>query len=70
MKQIVNQSLNVDMLKVTPHTALQTVLMADAKRTELLKEESDLLAAQNKGKGVHSTPEGASCQRKQLGRLQ
>ena len=26
--------------------------MADAKRTELLKEESDLLAVQNKGRDV------------------
>ena len=26
--------------------------MADVKRTELLKEESDLLAAQNKGRDV------------------
>ena len=36
----------------TDDSALQTVLMADAKRTELLKEESDLLAAQNKGRDV------------------
>merc|ERR1711936_835452 len=36
----------------TDDSALQTVLMADVKRTELLKEESDLLAAQNKGKDV------------------
>merc|ERR1712018_1014598 len=36
----------------TDDSALQTVLMADVKRTELLKEESDLLASQNKGKDV------------------
>merc|ERR1712223_1095024 len=36
----------------TDDSALQTVLMADVKRTELLKEESDLLAAQNKGRDV------------------
>merc|ERR1719414_1550877 len=33
-------------------SALETVLMADVKRTELLKEEADLLKAQNKGKDV------------------
>merc|ERR1719232_1367453 len=33
-------------------SALQTVLMADVKRTELLKEEEALLKAQNKGKDV------------------
>ena len=36
----------------TDDSALQTVLMADVKRTELLKEEEDLLKAQNKGKDV------------------
>merc|ERR1712018_242014 len=36
----------------TDDTALQTVLLADVKRTELLKEEADLLKAQNKGKDV------------------
>merc|ERR1712223_1496690 len=36
----------------TDDSALQTVLMADVKRTELLKEESDLLAAPNKGRDV------------------
>jgi len=36
----------------TDDSALQTVLMADVKRTELLKEEEALLKAQNKGKDV------------------
>merc|ERR1712223_2032204 len=36
----------------TDDSALETVLIADVKRTELLKEESDLLKAQNKGKDV------------------
>merc|ERR1711983_704802 len=36
----------------TDDSALQTVLLADVKRTELLKEEADLLKAQNKGKDV------------------
>jgi len=36
----------------TDDSAIQTVLMADVKRTELLKEEADLLKAQNKGKDV------------------
>jgi len=36
----------------TDDSALQTVLMADVKRTELLKEEEELLKAQNKGKDV------------------
>ena len=36
----------------TDDSALQTVLMADVKRTDLLKEEVDLLKAQNKGKDV------------------
>merc|ERR1712203_290190 len=36
----------------TDDSALQSVLLADVKRTELLKEESDLLAAQNKGRDV------------------
>ena len=36
----------------TDDSALETVLMADVKRTELLKEEADLLKAQNKGKDV------------------
>merc|ERR1719242_1565142 len=33
-------------------SAIETVLMADVKRTELLKEESELEKAQNKGKDV------------------
>merc|ERR1712241_703714 len=36
----------------TDDSALQTVLLADVKRTELLKEEADLLKTQNKGKDV------------------
>ena len=36
----------------TDDTALQTVLMADVKRIDLLKEEADLLKAQKKGKDV------------------
>ena len=36
----------------TDDSALETVLMADVKRTELLKEETDLLKAQNKGQDV------------------
>lgn len=36
----------------TDDSALQTVLMADVKRTELLKEEAELEKAQNKGKDV------------------
>ena len=36
----------------TDDSALQSVLLADVKRTELLKEESDLLSAQNKGRDV------------------
>ena len=36
----------------TDDSALQTVLMADVKRTELKKEEAELEKAQNKGKDV------------------
>ena len=36
----------------TDDSAIETVLMADVKRTELLKEESELEKAQNKGKDV------------------
>ena len=36
----------------TDDTALETVLMADVKRTELLKECKDLEKAQEKGKDV------------------
>ena len=36
----------------TDDSALETVLMADTKRTELLKECKDLEKAQEKGKDV------------------